>query len=253
MHQCPMDMRTTAQEFVRQVTAATNADDLFAALQAVSAEMGFEYFALSHHVDMARAGKDAIRVHNYPSKWADYYDSNALGVSDPVHRACHMTNIGFVWSNMPTMIPLTRDDHRVLALGRAQGVGDGFTVPASVPGESLGSCSFANKHGVVMDDTMLPLAQTVGMFAFECARRLWVTRPVDLAPPRLTDRQRDCLLWAGRGKSDWEISRILGISQDTVDRHLKNARERYGVPKRTMVVIRALFDGTLSFSDVLKH
>lgn len=246
-----MGMRTSANAFVREVTAATNADDLFDALRAISANMGFEYFALSHHVDMARASNDAIRLHNYPAKWANYYDSHALGVSDPVHRASHVTNVGFVWSDMQAMIPLTPDDRRVLALGREQGIGDGFTVPANVPGESRGSCSFANVADVEFDDTMLPLAQLVGMFAFECARRLWVVRPLELAPPRLTDRQRDCLLWAGRGKSDWEISRILGISEETVDRHLKNARERYGVPKRTMVVVRALFDGTLSFSDVL--
>lgn len=248
-----MGMRTTAHEFVRQVTAATNSDDLFAALQAISVEMGFEYFALSHHVDMAHAGSGAIRLHNYPDQWADYYDSHGLGLSDPVHRASHMTNVGFVWSSIPSMIALTRDDHRVLALGREQGVGDGFTVPASVPGESLGSCSFANKDGVVIDHAMLPLAQIVGMFAFECARRIWVARPPDFAAPRLTDRQRDCLLWAGRGKTDWEIGRILDISQDTVERHLKAVRERYGVPKRTLAVVHALFDGTLSFNDVLKH
>ncbi|MBA3898044.1 MAG: LuxR family transcriptional regulator [Sphingomonadaceae bacterium] len=246
-------MRAKAQEFVRQVTAASSAADLSAALRAISSDMGFEYFALSHHVDMARAGNDAIRLHNYPDKWADYYDSNALGVSDPVHRASHVTNVGFVWSDMQALIALTPDDRRVLALGSEQGIGDGFTVPANVPGESRGSCSFANVADVAMDEDMLPLAQLVGMFAFECARRLWVVRPPDFSPPRLTDRQRDCLLWAGRGKSDWEISRILGISEDTVDRHLKNARERYGVPKRTMVVVRALFDGTLSFSDVLPH
>jgi DNA-binding CsgD family transcriptional regulator len=248
-----MGMRSMAEEFVCRVTAAVNADDLYAALNAISKDMGFKYFAISHHVDMSRAGRDAIRLHNYPAEWADYYDSNALGLSDPVHRASHVTNIGFVWSDMATMIPLTDADRRVLALGRAQGLGDGFTVPANVPGESRGSCSFANDPCVRINDAMLPLAQLVGMFAFECARRLWAVRPIDLATPRLTDRQRDCLLWVGRGKSDWEISRILGISEETVDRHLKNARERYGVPKRTMVVIRALFDGTLSFSEVLQH
>ncbi len=71
--------------------------------------------------------------------------------------------------------------------------------------------------------------------------------------PVLTDRQRDCLLWAARGKSDWEISRILGVGQETVIRHLKQARERYGVSKRTSLAIRALFDGTLTFTDILKH
>lgn len=249
----PMGTPTNAHEFVRQTTEATNADDLFAALQDISGQMGFAYFALSHHGNVVSGGRGAVRLHNYPIKWADYYDGNGLGVSDPVHRASHVTSVGFVWSNMAAMIPLTRGDRQLLALGAEQGIGDGFTVPANVPGESLGSCSFANAAGVALDESMLPLAQIVGMFAFECARRLCAVRRVDMSPPRLTDRQRDCLLWAGRGKTDWEISRILDISQETVDRHLKNARERYGVSKRTSVVIRALFDGTLSFSDVLRN
>lgn len=70
--------------------------------------------------------------------------------------------------------------------------------------------------------------------------------------PRLTDRQRECILWVARGKSDWEISRILGIQHDTVARHLKQARERYGVGKRTMLAVQALFEGSISFTDILK-
>jgi len=60
-------------------------------------------------------------------------------------------------------------------------------------------------------------------------------------------------LWVARGKSDWEISRILGIQHETVVRHLKLARERYGVPKRAMLAVHALFDGSISFTDVLKR
>jgi DNA-binding CsgD family transcriptional regulator len=71
--------------------------------------------------------------------------------------------------------------------------------------------------------------------------------------PRLTDRQRDCLIWVARGKSDWEISRIIDVSQETVVRHVKQARERYGVQKRTLLLIRTLFDGTISFADVFKR
>ena len=105
-----------------------------------------------------------------------------------------------------------------------------------------------------MPEDMLPLAQLAGAFAFEGARRLWMVRSLDDDPaPVLTDRQRDCLLWAARGKSDWEISRILGVGQETVIRHLKLARERYGVSKRTSLAIRALFDGTLTFTDILKR
>jgi LuxR family quorum-sensing system transcriptional regulator CciR len=65
------------------------------------------------------------------------------------------------------------------------------------------------------------------------------------ARPRLTDRQRDCLIWAGRGKGDWETNVILGITEDTVAQHISQACERYGVQKRTSLMIHTLFDGTI--------
>jgi LuxR family quorum-sensing system transcriptional regulator CciR len=243
-----------AGNLARLVEDVASVDDLREALLAISRQLGFTYFALSHHVDIVRAGDDAIRLHNYPAHWADYYDAQSLGVSDPVHRASHVTSIGFCWSRIPSMIPLTPDDQRVLALGAEQGIGDGFTVPANVPGEARGSCSFANDSGRPMPAAMLPHAQLVGAFAFEAARRLWMPRGrVDaLGGAVLTDRQRDCVLWLARGKTDWEIGKILGVSEETVKRHVKLAREKLGVSKRTLLVIRALFDGSLSFTDVLK-
>ena len=57
-------------------------------------------------------------------------------------------------------------------------------------------------------------------------------------------------MWAARGKGDWEISRILEVSEETVARHIKQACARYGVNKRTLLAIRTLFDGTLTFTDI---
>lgn len=242
-------------QFVRTVECVASADDLTLAMVEICTVLGFQYFALTHHVDILRVSGRAIRLHNYPEPWADYYDANALGVSDPVHRASHVTSAGFTWSRMSEMIPLTAADRRVLDLGRARGIGDGFTVPANVPGEAFGSCSFANGADRPLPKDMLPFAQLAGVFAFECARRLWATRKLEgqEEAPVLTDRQRDCILWAARGKSDWEISRILGVSEETVARHIKQGCERYGVNKRTLLAIRTLFDGTLTFSDIFKR
>lgn len=244
-----MGMGVKARAFAERVMAVGTAGDLADALAAITVDMGFQHFALTHHVDVIAADGRAIRVHDYPPRWADFYDANALGISDPVHRACHVTSIGFRWSAIPTMIPLTRCDQRMLALGSAQGIGDGFTIPANVPGEARGSCSFANAVGSDVPEQILPLAQLVGQFAFEAARRLWAVRPSGNSPA-LTDRQRDCALWAARGKSDWETSRILGVSEETVARHISDGCQRYGVNKRTLLAIHTLFDGTLTFTDV---
>jgi LuxR family quorum-sensing system transcriptional regulator CciR len=241
----------TIEAFIRLIGTVTKQDDLAALMGRIAADLGFQYFAIAHHVDLTAAGATAIRLHNYPARWADYYEANGLGISDPVHRASHRTSIGFRWSRIPALVPLTPRDRRMLERGRAEGIGDGFTVPANVPGEAYGSCSFANGGDRPIDESQLPLAQLVGDFAFEAARRLWHVRDLPAAaPPQLTDRQRDCVRWLARGKTDGEIGQILEISEETVTKHLKLARERYGVERRTSLAVRALFDGTLSFADI---
>ena len=243
-----------AECFLRGLAEITAEEELAEALAEATREMGFTYFALSHHGDIRRSPQPAIRLHNYPNDWADYYDDNRLGVSDPVFRASHLTSVGFAWSEIPNMIEMTPDDHAILKRAERKGISNGFTVPAHVPGESQGSCSFASPAGVPIHEDQLPLAQLIGAFGFEAARRLWRVRAPAAGPlPKLTERQRECILWVARGKSDWEISRILGVQHDTVVRHLKQARERYGVGKRTMLAVQALFEGSISFTDVLRR
>lgn len=239
--------------FVQDISEAETETDLAQLIQEVSADLGFAYFALTHHVDLRRAPQPSIRLATYPAEWIDYFDREQLGPLDPVHRASHLTSVGFSWSQVPDMIALTRRDLDILERAARAGIGDGFTIPANVPGESLGSCSFAMRQGDPLVHEALPAVQLVGMFAFEAARRLCRIRATNVVLPILTDRQRDCVVWAARGKSDWEISRILGISHETVIQHVKQARERYGVAKRTMLAIHALFDGTISFLDVMRR
>ena len=234
------------------IRAATSNEDLAQVLATACDLMGFEYFALTHH--LAVTEPLAIRLHNYPPAWVSWFDENGLAVSDPVHRASQMTSIGFVWSDVRHMIKLTRADLDVLGRARREGIGDGFTVPAHIPGEASGSCSFAVSPDGDVPERVLPAVQLIGGFAFESARRLNGVRDVAPGePPILTDRQRDCVLWVARGKTDWEIAQILGLSEETVIQHLKLARERYGVPKRALLAVRALFDGLITFSDVLRR
>jgi LuxR family quorum-sensing system transcriptional regulator CciR len=239
--------------FIRDVSEIKSEAELAEALGAVCEELGFSFFALTHHVDIRHAPQPAIRLHNYPDEWVDYFDDQRLGPSDPVHRASHLTSVGFAWSQLPKLIQLTPRDRQILAEAGGSGIGDGFTIPAHVPGESNGSCSFATRSGQSISEEHLPVAQLVGAFAFEAARRVWRMRGTNAPRRNLSDRQRDCVVWASRGKSDWEIAQILGISHETVIQHLKEARARYGVSKRTMLTVSALFDGTISFIDVLKR
>jgi DNA-binding CsgD family transcriptional regulator len=49
--------------------------------------------------------------------------------------------------------------------------------------------------------------------------------------------------WVSAGKTDWEIGRILSISEATVNRHVELAKERIGVRTRAQAIVECLVNG----------
>jgi LuxR family quorum-sensing system transcriptional regulator CciR len=246
-----MPRLAVADAFVDSARAACSESELFALLSYCCNALSIRYFALVHHINFGLDSEPAIRLHNYPETWEHWFDENRLGRSDPIHRASQLTCAGFPWSELASMIRLTPADQSVLAQARIVGIGDGFTVPAHVPGEFTGSCSFAMDPGIPFPRELHSAARILGGIAFDAARRLTKIRQIWPTPDRpITDRQRDCLLWSTRGKTDWETSRILGISKGTVIQHLKHARERYDVHNKAELSVRALHDGLIAFSEL---
>ncbi len=216
--------------------------------------LGFSKFAMGHHVDLSGPPQDAIRVTNYDPAWIERSLGDGYFVYDPVHQASTKTAMGFLWSDIPDMIRLTNAQKAVLEAARPYGLSEGYTIPVHVPGEYRGTCSFGadSLHGLRAN--ALPLANMIGTYAFECARRIMRSRRggSDGPPnvPQLTDRQRDSLVLVARGKGDPEIGALLGISATTAHGHVENVRRAYGNAQRPLLVARALFDGQISYSEV---
>ncbi len=61
----------------------------------------------------------------------------------------------------------------------------------------------------------------------------------------LTGRELQCLAWVSRGKTSWETATILGLSERTVNFHLRNACRKLDVYGRQACVSRAIHMGLL--------
>jgi len=245
----------------RRVKTPAELDNLLAS---ITTEMGFEYYALIHHVDLSRYNSkldhmvdgNLVALSNYPPAWVEAYITRNIVADDPVLLASHRTSVGFKWEDVPKLIKVTNKHRKITEDTRRAGIADGFTVPAHVPGEANGSCNFAMSLGRPLPEENLAMAHMIGAYAFQAARSLVLNaQGMTNYTPRvpLSQRQLECTFLVGRGKTDWEIARILGISEETVKRHLKDAREHYDVPKRVQLVIRAVFDGQIAISDLLSH
>lgn len=226
-------------------------------LEAATRDLGFRWYAMGHHVDLRGAPEDAMRLSNYPADWIERSLDRRYYANDPIHRASTRTATGFLWSEVSSLIRLTQRDQAILQAASEHGLGEGFTVPVHVPGEYRGTCSFGTNMPDAFGSDALPLANMISSYAFEAGRRILraerrTAEPVDEVPV-LTERQRDALVLVAKGKADPEIAQLLGIAEATAHEHVENVRRAYGNAQRQFLVVRALFDGQISYSEVLKR
>ena len=238
--------------FAKAAAAARTVNALGALTGRAIRKLGFEHFALLHHVDIYRGGGGTVFLHNFPESWAATVHVHGYLPDDPVLEICKRQSAPFLWSEIPTLVDLSPRQREILRAARRAGLGHGYSVPVHEEGEPVGTCSFTSQSqpsAAAQDDVL-----GIGLAAFAAARKL-LSRghrtPAAAVRPRLTPRERDCILHAGRGLSEAEISQAVGIAQGAVSRHIEDARRKYGAATVMELIVRALYRAELTFADLI--
>lgn len=120
------------------------------------------------------------------------------------------------------------------ALGEAR-IGDALCATSYGPERSIASLHLGfGTRDLSKEDTRA--LQMTGLVLTERLLDFGVPRHDDR--PALTRREHDALGFVADGKTDWEISVILGVSEATVRFHVDNARRKLGATNRAHAVAR---------------
>ena len=161
-----------------------------------------------------------------------YRDENLARVDVAAHLAA-TDDDAFYWSDAYKQCQ-TESERAVFAIAREHGHRDGFVVPVPSRRHRGGFVSFIGDE----IDTARGVDHALHMcgihFYLHSQRQSKLERRQSQS--QLTPRQTEILKWVSDGKTDWEISGILGISQNTVNRHVEMAKERLDVTSRTQAV-----------------
>ncbi|PJG47059.1 hypothetical protein CAF53_01540 [Sphingobium sp. LB126] len=250
-----MDRVKDFDRFIARMRAAPDMDALTEAMCEVTDVLGFRQFALGHHVDLVRPPGNAIRLTNYDPGWISETLERRFFADDPVHAVNTKLVRSFLWNELSDHIKMTDLHHMILDRASRFGLIAGVTIPVRLAGEYEGSCSFATDDYSTVHPLGLALSPAAAQFAFEGARRLMRLRDgrkVDPVPD-FTTKQREMLILVGRGKTDAEIAQLMGISRSTAHDHVEAGRLAYGNAQRTLMVIRAVFDGVITFADIFRR
>ena len=239
--------------YLEKMRAAKQISDLDDIMNELTAALGFDQFALGHHVDLLRPPSQAARLTNYDPVWIEQALEKRFFTDDPVHAASARLVRPFHWTEIFDHLVMSDRRLEILERGAKIGLVEGYTIPVHQPGEYNGTCSFSARSFEHLHGHVFAVAHYAATFAFECARRLM--RLADGKEPervpQLTGRQVESVILVGRGKSDAEIAAVMNITQSTAHDHVEAGRRAYGNAQRPRLVALALYDGIITFPDLL--
>lgn len=239
-----------SDEILTQIQRCLDMADLHRLLGQLTRHLGFDHFALISHADLRTPAPGLISILSYPSAVCDRIIGRAEYRRDPVMRACVFADSAFVWSSLNQIITLDQKDRKLLEAGAGHGLQEGITVPCSKLRHSFGSCTFAGAISTERAERMRGIVQIIGIFAFQRARELaglTLPRPGRARP---NPRPRDCIVLVGRGHTNKEVARALGLHPRTVAGYLADAMRFLGAADRTEMVVAAILDGEVGLAEL---
>lgn len=244
------DCVSTTDAILRALAEVASRADLARLMGDLTLDLGFRHYALIHHDDLRGAPEHRVDIKQYPVAASKRIIEQATWRRDPIIRGCIFAPHAFLWSRLPEIIRLDRRDRECLELGTRDGLNEGISIPCITWGECMGSCTFAGTSRPDRAVRMLGMANVIGTFAFQAAKRLIGTVVVPVARPRLHPRPRDCIVLAGRGCSNKEIARALDLAPRTVDDYLTEARRLFDAHDRTELVVAAILAGEVGLHEI---
>jgi LuxR family quorum-sensing transcriptional regulator LasR len=192
---------------------------------------------------------------NFPRPWRERYEAERLAYVDPLVSHCLSSTLPLVWQADTFRSAAQR---ALYEDGCSYGIRAGVCFPIHGPNGEFGMLSFACDPATERPQfklnfakevvPLLPELALVRDHAFASGVRFCPPATHEAAP-RLTPRELEVLNWVMAGKSSWEISKITGCSEATVNFHMGNIRQKFNVNTRQQAVVRAISLGLITPED----
>ncbi|MCQ4266888.1 LuxR family transcriptional regulator [Pseudomonas stutzeri] len=214
---------------VHDLSKAGSLDDMRAVLDRLFSGLGIAQYAFVR-VDSTVLATAPLLVSNHHTCWQQLYRRHGYQCIDPFVRYARSCPLPFLWRDVGPRTSCCSPDAAFLACARRHGIDvcRGASIPVHVRGEQLALLSISqvagDGHGreICIRDALL-LSGVATTLHLRVGQLM-----ADSRPRSLTGRERECLLWASRGKAQEEIAVILGLRPRTVRFHQENAMCKLG-------------------------
>jgi len=229
-------------EFIDELEKLNSLDDMVDAFEKLIGGFGYDSFRCAEIVRRNEPMDPKKAFGRLDRDWNVHYREQDYVYNDSTVQMALQTRYPFTWSSL-------KENHRISSLAEkifkeAQfdfRFNDGLLIPIHLADGSVSVVSIIGEK----PDTRPVVNRALGMAAIYLHAK---ARPLISDDSEISSacrkalfsrRQLDCIQWVAEGKSDWEISKILGISEATVHNHVERAKRNLGVHTRIQAVVEA--------------
>jgi DNA-binding CsgD family transcriptional regulator len=228
------------------VLGASSVLDLHEHVLKFSKWLGFDLMSAFVAVDKPAGDTAFYCIDNAPEDYRSTFEDDDFSHRDPVMRHCKRFSTPIIWDQRTYVDSGTIDKwERQAPFGYRAGVAIALHLPDGrhfVIGVDRGQAM--PRHPAERQRMAIDLC-AFAAFAQEAAMRLFLPPPARQFFGRLSARELEALRWTMAGKTAWEVGVILGISEQTVVRHLGHAAQKLGCVNKVQAVAKALQMGLI--------
>ncbi len=230
-------------DFIEASNRAQASEDLLGLFQSAVGEFGYENIIVAEV-----CGNDImdLPILICPEGYPEYYFDSGFQEIDPVLPIAMTARLPYHWKDIARCIELSQRQTDFFNACNEVGVADGITVPIHGPRGNTTVISLSCRERNADTERFTPY---INMLAVQFDAVRWRRAHPEAGmeqPIVLTARERECLRWCKAGKSAWDISQLLGISERTAQFHISNAMAKLGASSRIAAVVVAIQRGLLS-------
>lgn len=234
-------------QIVDALSRAASIAEIHEQCTALSELSGCDLFQYGVIIPDAFNGPKVIIISGYPSEWLGHYlEQGYLGI-DPIVTHCCGNIRAIDWEQTKPMEKECQTIRKFMGESRDFGLKSGISFPVHNPDGEVAILSLASsykEHGSTFNKS-IPFMHQAAIHVHEAVKRVIGIPSINHLEDPLTDREKECLLWAADGKTSWETAKILGVSERTVKYHLQNACAKLNAVNRTQAIARAVSLGLI--------
>jgi LuxR family transcriptional regulator, quorum-sensing system regulator BjaR1 len=238
------DLVRSAFELIDEFERATTPAQVMTRLSGALTKFGYTSFLITTSPELIGTNpQPTFLLNGWPDEWTKVYRENGLYKDDPVAAMGRRTVNPYQWSEAVYDRKKSPSAAHVMQTAHDFGLKDGIVVPIVQENGTMAGVSMAGERPE-FDPLAKRAIHVISLFAYTRTVALYKAQAAE--PKRLlSKREREALSWAAAGKSTWEISMILGISEATVTFHIQRATAKLQAVNRTHAVVNAIRAGEI--------